>query len=76
LTASRRLAQGLARLASTAPGGTKWPQWTAPGRPDQAVAIVGFEGENVCGLAEGRDPEAARAALVDELLKRAGAVDG
>jgi hypothetical protein len=74
VTPARRLAQELARLATGAPGGTKWPGWTAPGLPHQAVAIITFEGENVAAV--GIDPSSARALLVDELLKRVGAMDG
>lgn len=63
--ATTRLAQGLAALATIAPGGTRWPHHTLPSE-HRVYALVKFEGANVAAGAD--SPEAARAGLVSSLI--------
>ncbi len=69
--AERWLARELAHKATLAPGGTRWPGFTAPTR-HRCYAIIGLHlGGRLMG--GGASPEAAYGALARALLRKARA---
>lgn len=69
--AIERLANALARCATTAPGGTRWPRYQLP-REHRIYALIAFEDESV--IAGGEDSAQARARLAEKLMHLAAAV--
>lgn len=73
-TAARLLAEGLARLATLAPGGTKWPGGLELPDEHHCYAVIGFAGYTF--YAGAADVVEARERLADELLEEAEKIAG